>query len=52
MPTTKYEKSGSPAALTDLKIGDRVAIHAETMGGKLMANEVHFAATKSTATPH
>jgi Domain of unknown function (DUF5666) len=52
MPTTKYEKSGSAAAMTDLKIGDRVVIHAEKMGDKLMANEVQFGAMKSTAAPH
>jgi len=28
----------------DLKVGDRVVIHAEKMGDKLMANEVHFGA--------
>jgi len=52
MPTTKYEKSGSAAAVTDLKVGDRVVIHAEKMSDKLMANEVKFAAMKSMAAPH
>ncbi len=52
MPTTKYEKSGSAAAMTDLKVGDRVVIHAEKMGDKLMANEVKFGAMKSMAAPH
>jgi hypothetical protein len=30
--------------MKDLKMGDRVVIHAEKMGDKLMANEVHFGA--------
>jgi len=42
MAETKYEKSGTTASLKDLKVGDRVVIHAEKMGDKLMANEVHF----------
>jgi hypothetical protein len=52
MPTTKYEKSDSAAAMRDLKIGDRVVIHAATMGDKLMANELHFGVMKSTVAPH
>jgi uncharacterized protein DUF5666 len=42
MAETKYEKSGTAASMKDLKVGDRVIIHAEKMGDKLMANEVHF----------
>jgi hypothetical protein len=42
MAETKYKKSGTAASLKDLKVGDRVVIHAEIMGDKLMANEVHF----------
>lgn len=52
MPTTKYEKSGGAAGMTDLKVGDRVVIHADKMGDKLMANEVHFGVMKSMAAPH
>ena len=43
---TKFEKSGSPATLKDLKVGDRVVIHADVSGDKLVANEVHFGAMK------
>ena len=41
---TKFEKSGSPATLKDLKVGDKVVIHADASGAKLVANEVHFGA--------
>jgi MFS family permease len=51
-PARTRGRRGSAAAMTDLKIGDRVVIHAETMGDKLMANDVHFGAMKSTAAPH
>ena len=43
---TKFEKSGATAALKDLKVGDKVVIHAGVSGGKLVANEVHFGAMK------
>ena len=42
MPDTKYEKSGATASLKDLKVGDRVVIHAAKMNDKLMATEVRF----------
>ena len=42
MAETKYEKSGAAASMKDLKVGDRVVIHAGKMGDKLMANEVQF----------
>ncbi|HXM95214.1 MAG TPA: DUF5666 domain-containing protein [Candidatus Dormibacteraeota bacterium] len=48
MPETKYEKSGAAASMKDLKIGDRVVVHAEKMGDKLMANGVHFGAKVKT----
>jgi uncharacterized protein DUF5666 len=41
---TKFEKSGAAATLKDLKIGDKVVIHADVSGDKLVANEVHFGA--------
>jgi len=44
---TKFEKSGAAATLKDLKVGDKVVIHAGASGGKLVANEVHFGAMKS-----
>lgn len=43
---TKFEKSGSPATLKDLKVGDKVVVHADAAGDKLVANEVHFGAKK------
>jgi hypothetical protein len=39
---TKFEKSGAAATLKDLKVGDKVVIHADVSGDKLFANEVHF----------
>lgn len=42
MPDTKYEKSGAAASLKDLKVGDRVVIHAAKMNDKLMATKVRF----------
>jgi hypothetical protein len=43
---TKFEKSGAGATLKDLKVGDKVAIHADVSGDKLVANEVRFGAMK------
>lgn len=43
---TKFEKSGSPATLKDLKVGDKVVVRADVSGDKLVANEVHFGAMK------
>ena len=40
--TTKFQKSGSPAALKDPKVGDKVVIHATGSEGKLVAAEVRF----------
>ena len=48
MAETKYEKSGTVASMKDLTVGDRVVIHAEKMGDKRMANEVHFAVVAKT----
>jgi hypothetical protein len=44
MPDTKYEKSGAAASMKDLKVGDRVVIHAAKMHDKLMATKVRFGA--------
>lgn len=41
---TKFEKSGSSANLTDLKVGDKVVIHAKKQGEKLVAHQVRFGA--------
>jgi len=39
---TKFQKSGSPAALKDLKVGDKVVIHATGPEEKLVATDVKF----------
>lgn len=44
---TKFEKNGTPATLQDLKVGDRVVIHADVSDKRLLANEVHFGAMKA-----
>jgi hypothetical protein len=44
---TKFEKSGAAATLKDLKIGDKVVIHADVSGDKLVANEIHFGGMKA-----
>jgi hypothetical protein len=41
---TKFEKSGAAATLKDLRVADRVVIHASPSGDKLVANEVRFGA--------
>ena len=43
---TKFEKSSAPATLKDLKVSDKVVIHADPAGDKLVANEVHFGTMK------
>ena len=49
VPETKFVKSGSEAKLEDLKVGDRVVIHAKAMGDMLHATEVKFRATSKEA---
>ena len=44
---TKFEKSGSAATLKDLKVGDKVVIHADQSGTKLVASEVQFGSPKA-----
>lgn len=39
---TKFVKGSSPATQRDLKVGDRVVIHAKTEGGMLHATEVRI----------
>jgi hypothetical protein len=41
-PDTTFVKSGAPATLKDLKVGDRVVIHAKPTGSDLIAHEVRF----------
>lgn len=43
---TKFENSGSPATLKDLKVGDKVVVHTDAAGDKLIATEVHFGTMK------
>ncbi len=43
--TTKFQKSASPAALKDLKVGDKVVIHATGPAERLVAAEVRFGTT-------
>lgn len=42
---TKFLKSGSPATLKDLKVGDKVVIHAKGPENNLVADEVRFGPT-------
>lgn len=46
MAETKFVKSGVPASIKDLKVGDRVVIHAGKMDHKLMAHEIRFGLTE------
>lgn len=39
---TRFEKSGAAATAQDLKVGDRVVIHAKKDGDKVVASEVRF----------
>src|SRR5713226_503257 len=48
---TKFVKSGSPASVKDLKVGDGVVIHAEKKGERLEAREVHFGAQSPSKNP-
>lgn len=48
---TKFAKSGSPATLKDLKVGDRVVIHAKPNGNVLEAAEVKFGETPKVSSP-
>ena len=41
-PDTSFVKSGAIATLKDLKVGDRVVIHAKPVGSDLIAHEVRF----------
>jgi hypothetical protein len=40
---TKFVKGGKPASASELKVGDRVVVHAKPAGAKLEATEVMFA---------
>jgi hypothetical protein len=49
-PDTSFVKSGASATIKDLKVGDRVVIHAKPVGSDLVAHEVRFGKMASTAT--
>src|SRR5271169_1775984 len=44
-PNTSFVKSGASASIKDLKVGDRVVIHAKPVGSDLIAHEVRFGKT-------
>ena len=46
---TQFTKGDSAAAVSDLKVGDRVVIHAMRDHDKLVAHTVRFGVTTSTA---
>jgi len=52
-PDTSFVKSGASASIKDLKVGDRVVIHAKPVGSDLIAHEVRFGKTPAAgaATP-
>jgi hypothetical protein len=39
---TKFEKSGSAATLKDLRVGDKVVVHADISDNRLVASEIRF----------
>ena len=49
--TTTYEKASKPAARADLKVGDRVVIHAVKVKDVLQARGVRFNEVASSS-PH
>ena len=48
-PATKFEKSGAKATIKDLKVGDRVVIHAGKKGNQLEAHVVKIGAVMKGA---
>ena len=48
---TSFVKSGASASIKDLKVGDRVVIHAKPVGDDLIAHEVRFGKPPATAAP-
>ncbi len=49
--TTTFQNGSKPSAKKDLKIGDRVVIHAVSVKGALQAHEVRFS-EGATASSH
>ena len=52
VPETEFVKGDSPAKITDLKVGDRLVIHAKRDGDKLLAHTVKFGQTAKTPKSH
>ena len=50
--SSKFLKSGSPATVQDLKVGDKVVIDIHDMNGKLHAAQVRFGAPKKADANH
>src|SRR5712671_5604251 len=51
-PTTAYvTKDGKPAKFADVAVGQRVVIHATPKGAELIADELRFAVSGTTAAP-
>jgi Domain of unknown function (DUF5666) len=48
-PDTSFVKSGASASIKDLKVGDRVVIHAKPVGSDLIAHEVRFGKPPASA---
>jgi len=46
---TTFENAGAPSRMDDLKVGDRVVIHAVKSGDKLVAHTVRFGARKAAS---
>jgi hypothetical protein len=51
-PNTSFLKAGAAASLKDLKVGDRVVIHAKPIGTDLVAHEVRFGKMPAADTAH
>ena len=49
---TQFVKSGTAASVKDLKVGDRVVIHAKENGKELVATTVSFGKLAATAKHH
>lgn len=53
LPDTKFSKADVAVEAGELKVGDRVVIHAKkTNDGRLVAHTVQIGAAKPTATSH
>jgi len=52
VPATMFSNQGNKAALADVKVGDRVVIHAKQNGSSLVADEVKIGAPSQDHTGH